>query len=176
MKSTASSFASYNKALTLYAPGSAPKNSLNITTETLSLAATIEYRIDNGSYTTLPSGTTTFVATDLINALSGSDTRQITIRFAATAVKPASKEKVITLVARRAAPSTVVYNASNQTVSGTSSAMQYRVAGTASWLDIIRTSFSVASLLDGNTNVVLEFRFKPTSGLVGSYIQQVICS
>lgn len=176
LKSTASSFASYNRALTLYAPGSAPTNSLNMTTETLTIAATIEYRIDNSSYTTLPSGTTAFVVTDLINALSGSDTRQITIRFAATAVKPASKEKVITLVARRAAPNTVVYNASNQTVSGTTSAMQYRVAGAASWLNISKTSFSVASLLNGNTNVVLEFRFKPTSALVGSYIQQVICS
>lgn len=175
LKCTSSSFASYNKVLTLYAPASAPTNKLNTTTEVITIAATMEYRIDNGSYTTMPSGTTTFSATDLINALSGSNTRMITLRYAATATRPASKEKVITLVARRAAPNTVVYNAGSQTVSGTSSSMQYRAVGSEKWLAISKTSFSVSSLVSGNTNLVLEFRYKPTSSLVGSYVQRVNC-
>lgn len=175
VKSTDSSFASLSRAVTLYAPASAPNYSLNMTTELIPIAATMEYRIDNSGYVMLPSGQTTLPVTEYINALSGTNTTNVTFRYAATATRPASKEKTITLVARRDAPTTVTYNASNQYINGTTSAMQYREVGTTNWYNISKTTFSVASVLNGRTDVVLEFRYKPTSALVGSYSQRVNC-
>lgn len=172
---TGSSFASTKKTLTLYAPGTAPTSSLNITTENITISKTAEYRIDNGAYTTLPSGTTTLSATDYIDQLSGGETCTITVRFAATETKPASKEKTIKLVARRDGPTTVQYDATTQKISGATTSMQYRVVGTTSWKTITSKSFSVASLINGQTNVVLEFRYKPANSLVGSRSTFVNC-
>lgn len=175
LKSTASSFASLNKTVTLYAPATAPTNALNMTTEKLTISSTMEYRIDNGTYMKMPSGETALLVTDYINALSGSATKKITFRYAATATKPASLEKTITLVARRAAPTKVTYTASDQYIRGTTTSMQYREVGTTSWKSITKTSFSIASILNGRTDVVMEFRYKPTTSAVGSYSQIVNC-
>ena len=175
VKSTSSSFPSTNKTLTLYAPASAPTSSLNMTTEKISISKTMEYRINNGGYTAMPSGETTLLTTDYINALTGTNTCQVTIRYAATETKPASKEKTITLSARRSAPNTVTYSAGTQYISGATTAMQYREVGTTTWKTISKTSFSVATVLNGRTDVVLEFRYKPTTTAVGSYTQRVNC-
>lgn len=172
---TGSSFASTNKTLTLYAPGTAPTSSLNITTENITISKTAEYRIDNGAYTTLPSGVTTLSATEYIDQLSGSETRTITVRFAATETKPASKEKTIKLVARREGPTTMQFDATTQKVTGATTSMQYRVKGTTAWKTVTSKTFSVASLLDGQTNVILEFRYKPANSLVGSKTQDLRC-
>lgn len=172
---TGSSFASTKKTLTLYAPGTAPTSTLNITTENITISKTAEYRINNGAYTRLPSDTTTLSATDYIDRLSGAETCTITVRFAATGTKPASKEKTIKLVARREGPTTVQFDAATQKITGATTSMQYRVAGTTSWKTVTSKTFSVASLINGQTNVVLEFRYKPANSLVGSKITTVTC-
>lgn len=172
---TDSSFASTNKTLTLYAPGTAPTSSLNITTENITISKTAEYRIDNGAYTTLPSGITTLSATEYIDQLSGAETRTITVRFAATETKPASKEKTIKLVARREGPTTMQFDAATQKITGATTSMQYRVKGTTAWKTVTSKTFSVASLINGQTNVVLEFRYKPVNSLVGSKITERNC-
>lgn len=172
---TDSSFASTKKTLTLYAPGTAPTSSLNITTENITISKTAEYRIDNGAYTKLPSDSTTLSATEFIDKLSGAETRTITVRYAATETKPASKEKTITLVARREGPTTMQFDAASQKITGATTSMQYRVKGTTAWKTVTSKTFSIASLLDGQTNIVLEFRYKPTNSLVGSKITELNC-
>ena len=174
-KSTASSFASLYRTVTLYAPAAAPTNALNMTSEKLTISASMEYRIDNGTYMKMPSGETVLLVTDYINALSGSATKTITIRYSATATKPASLEKTIKLVARRAAPTKVTYTVNDQNIRGATTSMQYREVGTTGWRNVIKTPFSIASILNGRTDVVMEFRYKPTTTAVGSYTQRVNC-
>ncbi len=176
VKTTDNSFSSKQKTLTIYSNSTTtPSVSLNTSTESITVNSKMEYKEENGEYKPVPDDVKSINLTDVIDKLSGSESKTYTFRYMATETRPCSKEKILTLVARREAPKSIVYSVDTKTISGASSNMQYREVGKTTWKTASSKPFSVASIVGDRTDVVLEFRFSPTSTLVGSYIEKVNC-
>lgn len=157
--------ASANKTLTLYKRASAPSVSLNITTEVVgTLTTAMEVGTDGVNFTPVTTATSAYDVSGLIDAtLSGTTT--FYVRTAATATAPASSAKEILLYPRLATPTGITYNSVTCVVSGVSNTMQYRVQGATSWTAISATTLNVESLLSDSTDVIIEIRYKPVSGV-----------
>lgn len=173
VKSTDSSFASNTKSLTLSKPGSAPSCSYSTTTELISsLSTAMEMKIGNGVYT--PVTGTTFSTTSLLDNISSGSTLTISIRKIATESAPASLDKVFTLYARSTAPSTLVYNAAANSISGCSSSMQYRLESATSWTSISGATLNLQSSASPDQDVKVYVRMKPTSTAAASLAVEFI--
>lgn len=104
-KSTADSWSSANKALTLAKRKSAPSCSYSASTELISnLKTTMEISIDGGSYT--PVEATTYDMSSLVDTLTGEETLEVRVRVKATTTAPASVEKILTIGARATSTAT----------------------------------------------------------------------
>lgn len=175
VKATDTAFASNKKTLTLYAPGTAPSASLSTSKETISVNNKMEYKIDDGEYISVSDEMKSMPMSDYIDSISGEDSLQFTFRYKNTETRPSSKEKVVTIIPRREAPSTVVYDKDTQMISGTTSSMQYREKGTETWKTASSKPFSVETIIGDRTEVELEFRYSYTTKLVASKIVTVKC-
>lgn len=98
-RTTAQTFSSSYKSITLLKPGTAPSCSYNSKTEVVSsLSTRMEMKVGNGAYTDVTA--TTFSTADLLNSLPAGTSTTISVRYKATATAPASLEKVLTINAR----------------------------------------------------------------------------
>lgn len=164
---TDQAFTSYNKSLTLAKPGTAPNCAYNSTTEIISsLATTMEMQIGTGAYT--PVSGTTFSVTELIDSLPSGSNLVIRIRRMATATAPASAEKTFTLYSRGAAPTTLVYNSAANSLSGCSTAMQYRLDSSTAWTAITGTTLSLQKYASVDRDVKVYVRTKATTTAAAS--------
>lgn len=162
IKSSDYSFASANKSLTLLKAGSAPGCSYNTTTEQItSLSNTMEMKIGDGSYT--PVSETTFSTSELIDNLSVGDTLVISVRKMASQTAPASKEKTFSIYARSASPSTLTYDYASNSLSGCTSAMQYRLDDETSWRSISKSTLNLQSYASPDRDVIVYVRMKPST-------------
>lgn len=168
LRATGDAFASAEKSLTLYAPAAAPSCSLNITKEEISsVKNTMEYQINGGVYT--PAGDVTAMPmADIADSLKAGETYVIRFRYARTATRPASKIKEIVIYPRPDIPTGLSYNTATFTLSGVSSKMQYREVGTATWKSISSSTVKLSSLVGDRTDVKIEVRYKPASGVFAS--------
>ena len=159
-------FASYNKSIKLYKSGSAPSCSYNSNTELISsLNSNMEMKIGNGQYQ--PVTDATFSVSNLIDDLSAGANTTISVRYKETTTSPVSLEKVFTFYARGEKPTTVVYNANN-TLTGCSNLMQYKVEGSENWLSISGTTLNLQNYAQADKNVKVYVRLKATDTAAAS--------
>ncbi len=161
-KATNQAFASANKSLTLAKPGTAPRCSYNRTTEKItSLTTKMEMKIGSGAYT--PVSETTFSTTELIDSLSSGGSITITVRTQATATAPASKEKEFVIYARSNQPTGLAYNTATNTISGCSTAMEYRLDSSSSWIAISSKTLNLQSSASTDRDIQVYIRMKATT-------------
>lgn len=162
VKATTQSFASSNRTITLSRAGSAPSCTYDSTNELIkSLTTKMEMRIGNGAFS--PVTSTTFSTTDLINTIAPGSSIVIQVRTMATAKAPASANRVITLYARSAAPSALVYNYDTNTITGCSSSMQYMRDTDTAWRAISGSTLNLKSSVSTERDVKVYIRMKPTT-------------
>jgi len=169
---TSAAFPSANKSLTLATTANAPSTSINTTTELLTnINTSLEFKINNGSYTAVTSSivsdyTSGALVSDMIDNITAGNTVTLTFRTQATQTTPASKEKVIALYARAAAPSATLFTftSSNGRITGTNTNMMWRVPGGA-W-----TNCSTTYITPPTGWTQIEFAYKPTGTASRSWI------
>ena len=118
-------------------------------------------QIGNGAFS--PVTATTFSTTDLINTIAPGGNIVIQVRTMATTTAPASANKVITLYARSAAPSSLVYNYETNTITGCSSSMQYMRDTDTAWRSISGSKLDLKSSVSTERDVKVYIRMKPTT-------------
>lgn len=162
LKPTEQSFASAKQTVTLLKPGSVPGCSYNTTTELITaLTEKMEMKIGDGTYTAVSEKT--FSTSALIDSLSTGESLNIYVRTMATATAPASKDKIFTLYARSAAPSTLNYDYATNKLNGCSSSMQYRLDDEESWESIYGTKLDLQPFASAERDVIVYVRMEPTS-------------
>lgn len=166
-KATDHAFASSNKSLTLASPGAAPLCSYSRTTEMItSLTTKMEMKIGNGAYT--PVSETKFSTTELIDSLPSGASIAITVRTQATATAPASKEKEFALYARSSQPTGLTYNSATNTISGCSTAMEYRLDSASSWTAISSKTLNLQNYASTERDIQVYIRMKATTTAAAS--------
>ena len=164
---TNAKFASSNKKLTLLKPGTFPTCTYSSTTEIISpLAKSMEMQIGDGLY--IPVTSTTFSTTALIDDLPSGSSLVIRICQKATATVPASADRIITLYSRGAAPTTLVYDPTTNTLTGCSSAMQYKFDTSTGWSSISGTTLYLQRYASADRDVKVYVRTKPTATAAAS--------
>lgn len=163
---TTDSFGSSVQTLYLKRAGTAPSTLYNTTTEQVTgINNQMEIKIGTGPYTSVERGVTTYDMASLVNDIAAGSTLTFTARIKATATAPASLEKVLTIYPRLAAPATVVFNTAPLTLTGYTSAMQYRLDSDAStyWRSMSGTTLSLEKFASAEHDVTIYVRMKPTT-------------
>jgi hypothetical protein len=161
-KSTETTVASLNRALTLYTSYSAPGSVYNTSTESLSgLSTTYEISLNGENYTSCTSGTMSM--TEFINDNTPNSNLVVNIRVAATSTQPASLIKTITIYPRRSAPSSATYNAAAIALNNTASGMEYRLLSSTYWTAINTSTVDLKQLVNTTNDVTIELRYAPSS-------------
>jgi hypothetical protein len=164
----ASNYVSFN----VLTPAVGPAVIYNSTTEMLTgLQTSMEINMNQAGYT--PVTTTTMSCSDLVTALTSGTTMELRIRVKATASAPASQVRIIMLYPRAAQPAGLTYNGANKTITGVSTAMQYRAAGTTTWNAISTATLSVSTLLTSGVAQV-EVRYKPVENTMSASLPVVV--
>ncbi len=161
-RATDHSFASYYKGISLQGMASAPNCSYNPTTEVIAyLANTMEVKIGNGAYA--PATEKTFSTSNLIDNLAAGDSVTVSIRKAPTQTTPVGQDRVFTLYARSAPPSTLQHDVQGNLIQGCSSGMQYRLEDSTSWYSISGSTLKVERYASKEKDVRIYIRMKPTN-------------
>ncbi len=156
---------SKSKPLTMRTIPAAPSVALNILTEQLTgLDTTMEIKIDDGDYFPVTNSVVAAGASPFIDAVEAGNTATMHIRVRASELYPQGPEQTLTLYPRTSAPSGLSYNPITATVSGVTTAMQYRVQN-GTWANVTGTTQNVEALLSATSDVTLEVRKKAVSGV-----------
>lgn len=140
----------------------APSASYDSTTETFSgLSTTMEVQFGDGSYE--PITGKTLNVSDRIDTIADGETLSVNIRQKGTATLPSGLIKSFTLYPRLAAPTSVTFNSVPLTLTGCSSAMQYRTDTQTAWTNLSSSTLQLTSLASAERDVVVYVRAKPTT-------------
>lgn len=148
----------------LVLPGkkAAPSASYDSTTETFSgLSTTMEVQFGDGSYESI-TGKTLNVS-DRIDTITDGETLSVNIRQKGTATLPSGLIKSFTLYPRLAAPASITFNPAPLTLTGCSSAMQYRTDTQTAWTNLSSSTLYLANFASAERDVVVYVRTKPTT-------------
>lgn len=133
----------------------------NSTPETFTgLSSAMEIRFGNGSYE--PITATTLEVADVIDTIADGDTLTVSVRQKGTATRPSGLPKTFTLYPRAAVPTSVTFNPIPLTLTGCTSAMQYRADTQTAWTSA-GTTVSLLNFASGDRDVIVYVRTKPTS-------------
>lgn len=114
------------------------------------------YRRDNlhdGSYE--PITGKTLNVSDRIDTIADGETLSVNIRQKGTATLPSGLIKSFTLYPRLAAPTSVTFNSVPLTLTGCSSAMQYRTDTQTAWTNLSSSTLQLTSLASAERDVVV---------------------
>ena len=163
-KATPESFASSDDSITLSKRGTAPTSAYSTTTEIITkLTSAMEISYNSGEYTAIPAEVTSLDMSEIIDKLSANETMTVKIRKSATSDDPASLDKIFILYPRLASPTTVTYDKAAVSLSGVSSAMQYRLETSTSWTDLTSTKLSLLSYASPETDIKVYVRYEATA-------------
>lgn len=158
---------SQSQEIRLPALRTAPGVSYNSSTEILSgLADTMEICINDGAYKDVTEDS--MVVSELIDTIPSESTATISIRYKATATQQAGAQKVITLYPRSAQPSTLALDPITLTLSGGTSAMEYRGDTDQAWKKLSSSALSLQSYAQPDRDVKIYVRVRATSTLAAS--------
>jgi hypothetical protein len=161
-KPTQTAFASSYKSLTIYSRGSLPSCSYNTATEQLTgLTSTMEMSINGSAY----SGVTynSIVLSDSIDGIESGSSLTLSIRYVATATRPASLPRVFTIYSRHSSPDSVLFNTTTNTLDNLSTGMQYKIGTATAWTNINTTALNLQSYINGSNDITVQVRYAPTS-------------
>lgn len=154
--------ASQVKEIVLPGKKAAPSASYDSTTETFSgLSTSMEVQFGDGSYE--PITGKTLNVSDRIDTIADGETLSVNIRQKGTATLPSGLIKSFTLYPRLAAPASITFNPAPLTLTGCSSAMQYRTDTQTAWTNLSSSTLYLANFASAERDVVVYVRTKPTT-------------
>lgn len=154
--------ASQVREIVLPGKKTAPSASYNSTTETFSgLSTSMEVQFGDGSYE--PITGKTLNVSDRIDTIADGETLSVNIRQKGTATLPSGLIKSFTLYPRLAAPASVTFNPAPLTLTGCSSAMQYRTDTQTAWTNLSGSTLYLTNFASAERDVVVYVRTKPTT-------------
>jgi hypothetical protein len=134
----------------------------NRNTETISgLTTEMVMSINDSTYS--PVTETTLAVSDIIDDLDTGETATVNVMQPATATRAPSNPKTFTLYPRLSSPSGVTYNPVSIALSGTNSAMEYRLSTATSWSSISGSTVNLISLISTTEDQTIYVRNEATS-------------
>ncbi len=137
-----------------------PTCTYNSSTETLTgLSNAMEMSINGGAYA--PAGSSYNFTSMIDNLTSG--TISVNVRVAATYSAPAGTIKVFTIYPRLSTTPSVAYDPVTMSLTGTTTAMEYKLKTATAWTAAKATTTDVRSLISSTTDEIVEIRYKATA-------------
>ena len=125
------------------------------------MSTSMEVQFGDGSYE--PITGKTLNVSDRIDSIADGETLSVNIRQKGTATLPSGLIKSFTLYPRLATPTSVVFNPAPLTLTGCSSAMQYRTDTQTAWTNLSSSTLNLTNFASAERDVFVYVRAKPTT-------------